>query len=411
LIEETGLIQFIALAISTITFLFFRDIIQRFIDKLFYRESYNSTKMVEEFEKQHSGIYMFDELSEKIRESMKKIFHTTCIVFAFNKRSQTYHISQSCDLNGEEIDEEFTITEEADFYVQSEMIFSIEEIREKPRLVKSFKEELVVPMISAGKAFGMIILGPKLSERSYSLQDVNLLSVLSKRIVALFKTAELYERDLNRHLMLEEERVRIAKDIHDEVGAKLTRISIMSEGAKNKNTDASKTDKWLQSIAETSREVTQDMTQIIWALSPQNNTMEGLIAYLRRYSIEYLEPANMECQFVAPENLNEIHLRPEARRNVYLCVKEALNNIVKHSGAGKVIISVIQDHEWISILIKDNGNGFEMGEKKLNGNGMSNMKTRMLAIGGKACTRSGEKEGTEVLLMIPLLEEHKPFVK
>ena len=209
MIDKTNVTQFIALAASVVVFLLLRDILQRYIDRLFYRESYNSTKMVKEFEEKYAGIYKLDELSKTATESLSDLFHCKSIIMALHKNHQIYSVAHYLGLEPEDIVKDFTITEEADFYLQNERIFSIEEISEKPKLFKYCQGELVIPMIRDGKPFGMIIMGAKLSERSYSLQDIELLSVLSKRIVSLFKTAELYERDLNRHLLLEEERIRI----------------------------------------------------------------------------------------------------------------------------------------------------------------------------------------------------------
>lgn len=402
LIEETSLVQFVILAVSSIIFLMFRDILQRFIDRLFYRESYNSTKMVAAFEKQHSGIYNFDELSAVIADSLNNIFHCKSLLFALKKHKLTYSLIQSQGLSREELPAEFNITDETELYILGEKVFSIEEIREKPELFQSSKGELVVPLINEGKAFGILVLGPKLSERSYTLQDVTLLSLLSTRIVALIQTAELYERDLNRHLMLEEERIRIAKDIHDDVGASLTRISMMSELINAKDSDPVAVRQWLQNIADTCREVTQDMTQIIWALSPRSNTFEGLLAYLRRYTREYLEPAEIDCVFHFPDTVEDAQLRPEARRNVYLCVREALHNIVKHSKADKVMITVQNDHNWFTVIVKDNGNGFDPDNLKWQGNGLVNMRNRMKVIEGETTIRAKAGEGAEVLFRIPL---------
>jgi len=403
LIEETKLLHFIILAISSITFLLLRDMIQKLIDRLFYREAYNSTHIVEAFEKQHAGIYNFDKLSSGVVNSLNKIFHARTLLFALKEHDHTFRLVKVQGFKQEDLPEEFTINEEVDSKIGGSKIFSIEEIRNKPALFTSCKGELVVPLLNDGQTFGFFILGNKLSEKSYTLQDIALLSLLSKRVVTLFQSAQLYERDLNRQLMLEQERNRIAKDIHDDVGASLTRITIMSDLANNKDSDPTAVRQWIQSIGETCREVTQDMTQIIWALSPKSNTFEGLLAYLRRYTLEYLEPANINCGFHFPKSVKDAQLRPEARRNVYLCIREALHNIVKHSKAKKVMITVENDHNWFTVIVKDDGYGFDSGKLKWQGNGLISMKNRMEVIGGEATIRAKTGEGTEVLLRIPLL--------
>lgn len=402
LIEETRLTHFMILAVSSIAFLLLRDVIQKLIDRLFYRESYNLTQVVEAFEKENAGIYNFEKLSLGVTNSFNKIFHARTILLALKVHHHTFKLIQSQGFKQADMPEEFAINDEVDSFLMGTKIFSIEEIKDKPPLLRTCKGELVIPLINDGQTFGFFVLGNKLSETSYTLQDIGLLSLLSKRVVTLIQSARLYERDLNRQLTLEKERNRIAKDIHDDVGASLTRISMMSELINTKNSDPVAVRRWLQGIVDTCREVTQDMTQIIWALSPKSNTFEGLLAYLRRYTLEYLEPANIDCVFHFPLSVEEAQLRPEARRNVYLCIREALHNIVKHSKAGKVMITVQNDHDWFTVSVKDNGNGFDSDNMKWHGNGLINMKNRMKVIGGETTIRAKSGEGAEVLFRIPL---------
>ena len=145
--------------------------------------------------------------------------------------------------------------------------------------------ELIVPLVKEDQPYGFFLCGQKKSEKSYSMQDIRVLSLIAKRVIALFQTAQLYQKDLDRQLMLERERARISQDMHDDVGASLTRISILSDLAKNKTEVAGETKQWLGQISDTSRDVMEEMNQIIWALNPKNDTLEGLIAYIRRFAI------------------------------------------------------------------------------------------------------------------------------
>jgi signal transduction histidine kinase len=233
------------------------------------------------------------------------------------------------------------------------------------------------------------------------MQDIRVLSLIAKRVIALFQTAALYQKDLDRQLMLERERTRISQDMHDDVGASLTRISMMSDLINNMTGIREDARQWLGQISVTSREVTEEMDQIIWALNPKNDNLEGLASYIRRFAFEYLEPAPIECVFDFPEEMPDRELSVEVRRNIYLVSREAFHNVVKHSGATKVRVSLVLNDHGFRILIKDNGNGFEIDKLDFKGNGLVNMKKRMNDIGGEIVIRSSAGEGTEILIDLP----------
>ena len=190
-----------------------------------------------------------------------------------------------------------------------------------------------------------------------------MLRLLAQRVVSLLHTAGLYQKDLDRQLMLERERARISQDMHDDVGASLTRISILSELAKNRAETDKETKQWLEQITSTARNVTEEMSQIIWALNPKNDTLEVLIAYIRRFANEYLEPTSIHYTFELPESLPDIPLSVEVRRNIYLVVREALHNVVKHSGATEVVINLTPQpplHEGYSLYT----NRYKLNERE-----------------------------------------------
>ena len=401
LIIETRLIRYLILAASSFIFLLLRDTIQRLIDRFFHRESYNSTKVVTEFEEKLSGIYQIDGLNSALVKSLHDIFLFKSFVFSIRTNSLRYKILQLYGINDYSIEKEFEITDEIDELIQKSDIFSTEEIKENIALFEIARGELIVPLMAENQPYGFFILGPRLSGKSYSLQDIRVLSLLARRVISLLHTARLYQKDLDMHLMLERDRTRIAKDIHDDVGASLTRISIMSELIKNPSSDPTDIKKWLDKISDTCRQVTQEMTQIIWALNPKNETFEGLIAYLRRYTSEYLESTSLKYVFDLPEKIPGMNLRLEARRNIYLSVKEVLHNVVKHADAMKVDISLDLIKDGYMIVIKDDGNGFDPASYKNAGNGLINMEKRMNSIGGKMSIEAKSGEGTTISLFIP----------
>jgi len=399
---ESDLTRFLALAVSVIIFLILRDRLQRLIDQLFHRETYDSATVVSSFEEKLAGIYRADELKSKIVQSLDEIFHFKTFVLSLKKNELVYQPTFALGMDHQKLDEEVEIKPEMEKMLRKPKVFSPGELNQKIFLLEVTAGELIVPLLKENKPYGFFICGPKKSEKSYSLQDIRVLTLIAKRVIALFNTANLYQKDLDRQLMLERERVRISQDMHDDVGASLTRISILSELAKNKSDITGETKEWLGQISDTSRGVMEEMSQIIWALNPKNDTLEGLIAYIRRFAFEYLEPTNLHCTFNLPEVLPYRALSVEVRRNVYLVVREALHNVVKHSGATKVLISMKMDERGFRIMVKDDGRGFDPDKLGFPGNGLINMKKRMNDIGGEFLIRSWIGEGTEILIDVAM---------
>jgi signal transduction histidine kinase len=401
-IPSTNLVHFITLAFSMVAFLFLRDWIQRLIDRVFHRESYDSTNVIEEFEERLTGIYQVDKLISGIEESLNRIFHFKSFIFNMRIAERRYKAVYLTGTNDIALDEEFEVTGEIEELLRKSSIFSTEELMEMPKLFDYSRGELIIPLMDGEKPLGFFIAGPKMSEKSYSLQDIRVLSLLSRRIISLFQTASLYQNDLERQLMLERERYRIAEAMHDDVGASLTRITILSEMAASDCSNPEQTKQWLGKISLASREVVQDMNEIIWALNPKNGTLEELITFLHRFAFEYLGPTPVSCLFNLPEDLPVKMLSVQSRRNVYLSVKESLNNIVKHASAKKAEILVTINQDMLMISIKDDGTGFDPEKLDHPGNGLPNMMKRMEEIGGEFNLNSKTGQGTKTLLIAPL---------
>jgi signal transduction histidine kinase len=204
---------------------------------------------------------------------------------------------------------------------------------------------------------------------------------------------------LKRRLEVEKERSRISKDMHDEVGSSLTKISILSELAKQKtNEPGLKSD--VEKISQSASEVVDNISEIIWAINPTNDTLDNLIAYIREYAVETLELKNIGYKIEIPDNIPQLSLTAEIRRNIFLVIKEALNNIVKYAQANMVHISVKFPDSMLEILIKDNGIGFDIEHTRIFGNGLINMKKRIEDIRGEFKLDSKIGNGTEIRLRL-----------
>lgn len=177
----------------------------------------------------------------------------------------------------------------------------------------------------------------------------------------------------------QEERNRISADMHDDLGAGMTTIRLYSELAKSKlnNNSIPEIDK----ISSSANELLNKMNAIIWSMSSSNDSLGNMIAYIRSYALEYFEDTGINCRINIPDNLPNIEVIGEIRRNVFLVVKEALNNILKHSKATEVNISLQREENDLVLHIHDNGVGIDLETLRQFGNGLKNMKKRMNDLG------------------------------
>jgi signal transduction histidine kinase len=175
------------------------------------------------------------------------------------------------------------------------------------------------------------------------------------------------------------ERVRISKEIHDDLGSSLTTISLLSEILKTK-IDETKIPE-VNKISLTSARMVDSMNEIVWALNIQNDTLDSLVAFIRKYARDFLQDTPIKLVF--EENVTQdFSLQGNVRRSIYLVVKEAINNVVKHADAQNVKLNIQADNEKLSIIIEDDGKGLNEAKKSIFGNGLKNMKQRMEDIGG-----------------------------
>jgi ligand-binding sensor domain-containing protein/signal transduction histidine kinase len=221
---------------------------------------------------------------------------------------------------------------------------------------------------------------------------------------------------LEQQQALERERMRIARDMHDEMGSKLTKISFLSEHAKVEAGATGALSGKIESIAETSRELLQAMDEIVWVVNPQNDNLEQLAAYLGHYAVEYFQTTSIECDLRLPPAIPQHALSSEARHNLFLAFEEALNNALKHSGATAVKIEMVANLPEFEIQITDNGRGFTVPPASDSngapgpsagtraGYGLKNMRQRLHDIGGECLIRSPAtaQGGTTVSMRIHL---------
>lgn len=210
---------------------------------------------------------------------------------------------------------------------------------------------------------------------------------------------------IERESVLERERTRIARDIHDDLGASLSRISLLTQSA-NRPDDPAQPGRLAQ-IYETVSQITRSMDEIVWAVDPKHDHLEALVSYLTNYAQRYLAPAAIRCRLDLPASLPHCPVTSQVRHQLYLCLKEALHNVVRHSGATEVTVAFAITPDGAAFTLTDNGRGLGQasapGEDRIaSGNGVANMHQRMAGIGGRCTLESAPAGGTRVTFIVPV---------
>jgi signal transduction histidine kinase len=211
---------------------------------------------------------------------------------------------------------------------------------------------------------------------------------------------QLHEQT-EHHRALEQERGRIAKDLHDDLGANLTQIVFLSERVEVARHDGQDTTHWFDLIPATARRTIQSLDEIVWAINPRHDSLESLANYLSQFAQQHLALAGMRCVLDVPMVLPAVPLSADVRHNLLLTTREALQNAVTHAAATVVRLTLKLEADGITIVIADNGKGFEPAQVGTKGNGLENMRCRLQAIGGRLEITSQPGQGTRVSLNVP----------
>lgn len=207
---------------------------------------------------------------------------------------------------------------------------------------------------------------------------------------------------LERQTALANERSRIARDMHDDLGARLTQIMLLSDVVEKSSDAGPHTKSHVNKIASVSREVVQNLDAIVWAVDPGNDTLDHLAFYLHDYVDRYLSTAGIQGRFDICRQLPGQMIPSDVRHNLFMVVKEALNNAVKYSRGNEVTFILQFNGGELLILIVDNGEGFAHDTARPTGNGLQNMADRMKRIGGRFELKSEPGNGTQIRLCIPI---------
>ncbi len=215
----------------------------------------------------------------------------------------------------------------------------------------------------------------------------------------------IYRYRSNKLLELERTRTRIARDLHDDIGATLTSVALFSELARKEVADRpAAASNRLERIAETSRSLLDKMNDIVWAINPENDTLENLLLRMKEVAVGLLDASDIRCELHFPDRVPPERLSMSARRDLFLIYKEIVHNVVKHSAASRAVITVAVRPERkpsLSIEVRDDGKGFDL-EQVRRGNGLNNIEQRARMIRATVDYSTAEGKGTTVTLLLPL---------
>ena len=212
----------------------------------------------------------------------------------------------------------------------------------------------------------------------------------------------IYRYHMRRLIELERVRTRIATDLHDDIGASLSKIAILSDVAVQEVAESPATGS-LGQIADTSREAVDSMSDIVWAVNPQRDHLSDLAHRMRRFAEDLLDARDIDFTFHAPLDDEDMPLGADLRREIYLIFKECVNNLVKHSDCTRAELDFRIKGQWLVFSISDNGSGFKPTDvSTTSGHGLTSMQRRAQALGGSLSIESEENQGTRVILKVPL---------
>jgi signal transduction histidine kinase len=219
-------------------------------------------------------------------------------------------------------------------------------------------------------------------------------------LIIFFLAAQLALHQKERWL-LQRERARIAMDIHDDIGSRITQLVLDGEAVQEELPENSKMRMQLKEIWGSARRVLSSIDEILWALNPRLDTLRDFADYICDYAQKFLEPSGVKCVFkVDPDLLLPADL--PLRRSLLMAIKETLNNVVKHSGATELRLEIEQQHQHLVVVVQDNGKGFAPGSIKPGRNGLGNLSRRMGELGGSCHISSQPGNGCRIEFIIPL---------
>jgi signal transduction histidine kinase len=220
-----------------------------------------------------------------------------------------------------------------------------------------------------------------------------------------FHRLQAQMRAIEQRAALDKERTRIARDLHDDLGCSLNKVALTLDMTQRALENSAGVNGKIQNCTTMVRQVAKSVDEIVWAINPRNDTLRYMADYISQFAVEFLHAAEIPCRVDLPDNFPQQIVSPEVRHNLFLVVKEALNNIARHAHASEVRLRITTDEKQIAIRIEDNGRGFERAPDNAACDGLHNMKQRMEEIGGEFKLETKPNGGTRIDFVYPWKRE------
>jgi ligand-binding sensor domain-containing protein/two-component sensor histidine kinase len=237
--------------------------------------------------------------------------------------------------------------------------------------------------------FMEIIVRAPFWKKGWFIALLALLAVAGSYLIFRYRLAQLKK--------LQDMRNNISRDLHDDIGASLSNINILNELAKRNVSDPVKAKEYLDKSGEDIQRISESLSDIVWNINPRYDDLQNLFVRMKRYAADMMDGKNIRYSLEFPDDVTEVSLSMEKRRDFYLIFKEAVNNLVKYSRAAQALLKVEIIRKKIILTVQDNGCGFDM-QLQRHGNGIANMQQRAQVSGGHLVITSGLGRGTEVKL-------------
>lgn len=250
-----------------------------------------------------------------------------------------------------------------------------------------------------------LVVQPSLWQRPWLTGTLILALLMTGTVAARWRErrrARARLQKIARQHALERERARIARDLHDEMGGKLCRVSFLSEHLRRTAKDPVQWEATATAIGEIARGLLRSLDEIVWAVNPANDTLEHLAAYLSQFAQDFFHGTPVECHVDLPESLPTVPVSAQVRHHLFLAIQEAFTNVLKHSGANRVEFRLRYSDDTLECLVRDNGRGFDPHQTPAGiypGHGLHNLRVRLAEVGGQCSITARPGAGTEIRLI------------
>jgi signal transduction histidine kinase len=229
-----------------------------------------------------------------------------------------------------------------------------------------------------------------------------LLTVCTAVVALCFRQATQLAVQARTQKLLERERVRIARDIHDDLGARLTQLVLLGEVARSELPAGSEPRAQIDQVCSKARDLSHAMDEVIWAVNSRRDTLRDFASYVCKFAQLFLESTPIRCRLDVEPEIPPATFDLPIRRNLFLAVKEAINNAAKHSEAKELFLRIYRREHELVVVVEDNGKGFDPQAANLERNGLTNMAQRMEEAGGRYRVISHPGNGCRVEFTVPL---------